>query len=106
MSSEVRVRFAPSPTGNVHIGNIRAAMFNWLFARNQGGKFLLRVEDTDKERSTKEAVDSAVGLPKSFHIFTWIMWKCITANTAQQKTSRAMFSANPMQSCITILDIR
>ena len=58
MSSEVRVRFAPSPTGNVHIGNIRAAIFNWLFARREGGKFLLRVEDTDKERSSKEAVDA------------------------------------------------
>ncbi|NQU41266.1 MAG: glutamate--tRNA ligase [Lentisphaerae bacterium] len=51
----VRVRFAPSPTGNVHIGNIRAAIFNWLFARHEGGAFLLRVEDTDLERSTDEA---------------------------------------------------
>ncbi len=54
--SEVRVRFAPSPTGNVHIGNIRAAIFNWLYARHVGGKFLLRVEDTDLERSTPEAI--------------------------------------------------
>ena len=54
----VRVRFAPSPTGNVHIGNIRAAIFNWLFARHEGGKFLLRVEDTDRERSTQEAIDT------------------------------------------------
>ena len=54
----VRVRFAPSPTGNVHIGNIRAAIFNWLFARHAGGKFLLRVEDTDRERSTSEAIDT------------------------------------------------
>jgi glutamyl-tRNA synthetase len=52
----VRVRFAPSPTGHVHIGNIRAAIFNWLFARHEGGKFLLRVEDTDRERSTSEAI--------------------------------------------------
>lgn len=52
----VRVRFAPSPTGNVHIGNIRAAIFNWLFARHSQGKFLLRVEDTDLERSTPQAV--------------------------------------------------
>ena len=49
---QVRVRFAPSPTGKVHIGNIRAAIFNWLYARHVGGKFLLRVEDTDLERST------------------------------------------------------
>ena len=54
----VRVRFAPSPTGQVHIGNIRAAIFNWLFARHHGGKFLLRIEDTDRERSTPEAVQT------------------------------------------------
>jgi glutamyl-tRNA synthetase len=52
----VRVRFAPSPTGQVHIGNIRAAIFNWLYARHEGGRFLLRVEDTDRERSTPEAL--------------------------------------------------
>lgn len=52
----VRVRFAPSPTGQVHIGNIRAAIFNWLFARHEGGQFLLRIEDTDLERSTPEAI--------------------------------------------------
>ncbi len=53
-----RVRFAPSPTGQVHIGNIRTAIFNWLFARHTGGKFLLRIEDTDIERSTREAIDT------------------------------------------------
>ncbi|MGI6100495.1 MAG: glutamate--tRNA ligase [Lentisphaerae bacterium] len=52
----VRVRFAPSPTGQVHIGNIRAAIFNWLYARHTGGAFLLRIEDTDRERSTPEAI--------------------------------------------------
>ncbi len=57
----VRVRFAPSPTGQVHIGNIRAAIFNWLFARHEGGKFLLRIEDTDRERSTPEAVKTVLG---------------------------------------------
>ena len=54
--SEIRVRFAPSPTGKVHIGNIRAAIYNWLYARHVGGKFLLRIEDTDLERSTPEAI--------------------------------------------------
>jgi glutamyl-tRNA synthetase len=54
---ENRVRFAPSPTGQVHIGNIRTAIFNWLFARHSGGKFLLRIEDTDLERSTDEAIN-------------------------------------------------
>jgi glutamyl-tRNA synthetase len=56
--SEIRVRFAPSPTGKVHIGNIRAAIYNWLYARHTGGKFLLRVEDTDLERSTPEAIQA------------------------------------------------
>ena len=51
-------RFAPSPTGLLHIGGIRTALFNWLFAKHEGGKFLLRIEDTDKKRSTKEAVDA------------------------------------------------
>jgi glutamyl-tRNA synthetase len=50
----VKVRFAPSPTGRLHVGNIRAAIVNWLFARGQGGAFLLRIDDTDLERSTKE----------------------------------------------------
>ena len=56
--SEIRVRCAPSPTGKVHIGNIRAAIYNWLFARHTGGKFLLRIEDTDLERSTPEAIQA------------------------------------------------
>ncbi len=49
----VRVRIAPSPTGNLHLGTARTALFNWLFARHHGGEFILRIEDTDKERSTK-----------------------------------------------------
>ena len=52
----VRTRFAPSPTGPVHIGNIRVAIYNWLFARHHEGAFLLRIEDTDRERSTPEAI--------------------------------------------------
>ena len=52
---DIRTRFAPSPTGHVHIGNMRAAIYNWLFARHHGGRFLLRMEDTDRERSTEEA---------------------------------------------------
>lgn len=53
---KIRTRFAPSPTGHVHIGNMRAAIFNWLTARHTGGQFLLRVEDTDRARSTPEAI--------------------------------------------------
>lgn len=53
MSSNIRVRFAPSPTGFLHVGNVRTALFNWLFARQSGGAFILRIEDTDLERSEK-----------------------------------------------------
>lgn len=51
----IRVRFAPSPTGHIHVGNVRTALFNYLFARSQGGKFILRIEDTDLERSSLES---------------------------------------------------
>jgi glutamyl-tRNA synthetase len=57
-SRPVVTRFAPSPTGFLHIGGARTALFNWLFARHHGGKFLLRIEDTDKARSTTEAIDA------------------------------------------------
>jgi glutamyl-tRNA synthetase len=56
--STVVTRFAPSPTGFLHIGGARTALFNWLFARHHGGKFLLRIEDTDRVRSTSEAIDA------------------------------------------------
>src|SRR5437016_5180593 len=56
----VRVRFAPSPTGYLHIGAARSALFNWLFARKMGGKFLLRIEDTDLQRSTEESTRSII----------------------------------------------
>ncbi|OLO27195.1 glutamate--tRNA ligase [Alkalihalophilus pseudofirmus] len=55
MSNEVRVRFAPSPTGHLHIGGARSALFNYLYARNQGGKFILRIEDTDQARNVENA---------------------------------------------------
>lgn len=54
--SQVRVRFAPSPTGFLHIGGVRTALFNWLFARHEGGTFILRIEDTDRDRSTDDAI--------------------------------------------------
>ena len=54
----MRVRFAPSPTGHLHVGNARTALFNWLLARGQNGTFILRIEDTDRERSTDEAVQA------------------------------------------------
>jgi glutamyl-tRNA synthetase len=56
--TQIITRFAPSPTGDLHIGSARTALFNWLLARRHGGKFLLRIEDTDFERSTPEATKS------------------------------------------------
>src|ERR687890_602722 len=55
--TKIRVRYAPSPTGRLHVGGVRTALFNWLFARKNGGTFVLRIEDTDLERSTEEAVE-------------------------------------------------
>ena len=62
----VVTRFAPSPTGFLHIGGARTALFNWLYARHTGGKYLLRIEDTDRKRSTKEAIDAI------FDSLTWL----------------------------------
>ena len=58
--ASVVTRFAPSPTGFLHIGGARTALFNWLFAKANGGKMLLRIEDTDRARSTQEAVDALI----------------------------------------------
>lgn len=61
-STPVRVRMAPSPTGSPHVGLVRTALFNWAFARHHGGTFVFRIEDTDKERSTDESLDSIIEL--------------------------------------------
>ncbi|CAN0535679.1 unnamed protein product, partial [Scytosiphon promiscuus] len=58
MSQPIITRFAPSPTGYLHIGGARTALFNWAFAKSQGGQFLLRIEDTDKARSTSDAIEA------------------------------------------------
>ena len=68
MTEAVRVRFAPSPTGLPHIGNIRTALFNWLFARHHGGKFIVRMEDTDQSRLVPEAVDAILDSLDWLHI--------------------------------------
>ena len=62
---KIITRFAPSPTGNVHIGNIRVAIYNWLFIKHNHGNFLLRIEDTDKDRSTDDAINN---------LFTTLQW--------------------------------
>jgi len=61
---KVRVRFAPSPTGYLHIGGARTAVFNWVFAKSRSGKFLLRIEDTDKTRSSRQFLDSIINSMK------------------------------------------
>src|ERR1700692_2736711 len=58
MTDSIVTRFAPSPTGFLHIGGARTALFNWLYARGRGGKMLLRIEDTDRARSTQAAIDA------------------------------------------------
>ena len=60
MGQEVIVRFPPSPTGYLHIGSARTALFNWLFAQKTGGKLILRIEDTDVERSTEESIQGII----------------------------------------------
>jgi glutamyl-tRNA synthetase len=60
LTEEIRVRFAPSPTGFLHIGGARTALFNWLYARNMKGRFILRIEDTDRTRSTDEYIDAII----------------------------------------------
>lgn len=62
MTNEVRVRFAPSPTGYLHLGSLRTALFNYLFARHHGGKFILRIEDTDQSRKVEGAVENLINI--------------------------------------------
>ena len=64
----MRVRFAPSPTGKLHVGNMRIALLNYLFAKKEGGKFLLRMDDTDVERSTRESEQSILDDLQWMHI--------------------------------------
>ena len=71
MSQEIRVRFAPSPTGPFHIGGARSALFNWLLARKLGGKMVLRIEDTDRKRSTPESEENIK------NSFRWNVWTSI-----------------------------
>lgn len=84
---KVRTRFAPSPTGHVHIGNIRTAIFNWLYARHANGSFLLRIEDTDRERSTPEAVDAV------FEALRWLGLDCDEEPTYQSMRRDAHLAA-------------
>src|SRR5258706_1788006 len=69
-AGDVRVRFAPSPTGFLHLGGARTALFNWLFAQSKGGTFILRIEAIDQERSTEASVQTILGGLKWLEI-TW-----------------------------------
>lgn len=81
----VTVRFAPSPTGRIHIGNVRPALFNWLYAQKQGGSFILRFDDTDRERSTQEYADS---------ILEDLTWLGIKPNRIERQSDRfALYDA-------------
>ena len=75
----IKTRFAPSPTGHLHVGNIRTALHNWMFARKEGGKFLLRLDDTDAERSKEEYVDA---------IRADLAWLGLTADEEQRQSAR------------------
>ena len=91
-SSGVRVRFAPSPTGYLHIGGARTALFNWLFARRMGGEFVLRIEDTDGERSRPELIDV---------IFQALEWLGLDWDgTPVQQSERSQLYADAIESLL------
>lgn len=73
----VKTRFAPSPTGYLHVGGARTALYSWLYAKSQGGEFVLRIEDTDLERSTQAAVDAII------EGMTWLVWNGMKAHTTK-----------------------
>ena len=75
----IKTRFAPSPTGHLHVGNIRTALHNWMFAKKEGGTFLLRLDDTDAERSKEEYVDA---------IRADLAWLGLAADEEQRQSAR------------------
>ena len=93
MTSGIITRFAPSPTGNLHIGGARTALFNFLYARHTSGKFLLRIEDTDLKRSTKSAVQA---------IFDGMRW--LGLNWDEEPVSQALRSERHKQLAKKLLD--
>src|SRR5687768_4636664 len=87
MSTPVVTRFAPSPTGYLHIGGARTALFNWLLARNLGGRFLLRIEDTDLARSTEQAAEQLLSDLK------WLGLQWDNAELVYQSKRQAIYNA-------------
>ena len=98
----VRVRFAPSPTGYLHVGGARTALFNWLFARKHGGAFLLRIEDTDKARST-DASTRAIFEGLTWLGLTWdedVVYQGAPENLARhQRDARALLDSGAAYRC-------
>jgi glutamyl-tRNA synthetase len=90
--SKVRVRFAPSPTGYLHVGGARTALFNWLFARHHGGKFFLRIEDTDRTRSTEEAI-AAILDGMTWLGLDWDPWEKAPGPPVRQTERLALYQA-------------
>jgi len=89
---KVRVRFAPSPTGFLHIGGARTALFNWLFARHEVGKFFLRIEDTDRSRSTEEAIHAIIDGMRWLG-FDWDKWENSPSDPVRQTERLAIYSS-------------
>lgn len=94
--SEVRVRFAPSPTGFLHIGGARTALFNWLYARKHQGKFFLRIEDTDQNRSTDEAIEAILDGMRWLGL-DWDQWEGGTGETVRQTERFALYKEKVAQ---------
>ena len=93
----VRVRFAPSPTGYLHVGGARTALFNWLFARHHGGAFFLRIEDTDRTRSTEEAIEAILD-GMTWLGMTWDRWEKAPGPAPIRQTDRlALYQARAQQ---------
>jgi hypothetical protein len=95
---QVRVRFPPSPTGNLHVGNVRSALFNWVFARHYGGTFVLRVEDTDAGRNLEESYqglyDSLTWLGLTWDEDRWSAARMVPTSRRSALISIATWSAS------------
>jgi glutamyl-tRNA synthetase len=89
---KVRTRYAPSPTGEPHIGNIRTALFDWLLARHYGGQFLLRIEDTDQQRFVEGGVEAQM------ETLRWLGLSASTGTRAPTSAARTLRTCSPSAS--------
>mgnify|MGYP002734454644 CR=1 FL=1 len=88
MAKDIRVRYAPSPTGLLHIGNARTALFNYLYARHHGGTFIIRIEDTDRKRHVED------GERSQLENLRWLGLSCWLTTSASDGTSRNVGAYN------------